>query len=75
MDLFFLYNLITSKEDFGNTNFNQIFEDLLDRGIKTNLMNTYNQFLTDLDYGKITLSEGETTTSGDSINYNINDIL
>ena len=75
MDLFFLYNLITSKEDFGNTNFNQIFQDLLDRGIKTNLMNTYNQFLTDLDYDKITLSEGENTVSGDSINYSINDIL
>ena len=73
MDLFYLYNLIVSKEGFNNTGFSTIFDDVINQGLKTNLVNAYLKYIADLDHGDIKVAEGKNTQ--DTIGYNIIDAI
>ena len=77
IDLFYLYNLLVSKENFGNTNFSMIFEDLQNRQVGSNLMDAFHNFVADLDAGDITvkLNEDGSPTAKNVIAYDINDFL
>lgn len=48
-DLFYLYNLITNKDSFGNDAFTRLFENLSTSKNRTNLVNQFYQFLSEVD--------------------------
>ena len=73
MDLFYLYNLIVSKEGFTATGFSTIFDDVINQGLKTNLVNTYLKYIAALDKGDIKYKEGGSSSS--VIGYSIVDAI
>lgn len=54
-DLFYLYNLITYKDSFGQDSFTRVFENLINSKNTTFLVNDFYQYLSDLDHGIKTL--------------------
>ena len=48
-DLFYLYNLVTNKDSFGNDAFTRLFENLSTSKNRTNLVNQFYQFLSEVD--------------------------
>lgn len=49
-DLFYLYNLITYKDSFGQDTFTRLFENLINSKNTTFLINDFYQYLSDLDH-------------------------
>lgn len=49
-DLFYLYNLITYKDSFGQDTFTRLFENLINSKNTTFLINNFYQYLSDLDH-------------------------
>lgn len=56
-DLFFIYDLITNKNGYGNESFARFFEDIAKFGNGNTLVNKFYQYVSDLDNGKIEFSE------------------
>ncbi len=48
-DLFYLYNLVTNKDSFGQNSLTRIFEDLITSGNKSLLINDYYDYISSLD--------------------------
>lgn len=64
-DLFFVYDLITNKNGYGNESFARFFEDIAKFGNKHTLVNKYHQYLSELDNGSIDVSD---------LQYNLDDL-
>lgn len=57
-DLFYLYNLITYKDSFGQDTFTRLFENLINSKNTTFLINNFYQYLADLDHNVKTVDIG-----------------
>lgn len=78
MDVLFVYNLLVSKEGFGNTGFSKIFEDLMKQNFESNIVTAFNSFIANIDSNNIKLNDlsvNSEDTSENTINYNPTDLL
>ena len=56
-DLFFLYDLVTNKNGYGNESFARFFEDIAKFGGGNTLVNKFYQYISELDNGNISMEE------------------
>lgn len=63
-DLFYLYNLITNKDNFGRSSMTRLFEDLVSSGDRTLIVNNFYDYVSKLD-----LAEDK-----DQLIYNLDDL-
>jgi hypothetical protein len=64
-DLFYLYNLLISRDSIGGRSFTKLFEQFTTSNDRNSLVYKYNQFLANLDNGPLRWTSSEYDNTGD----------